>query len=196
MLRITGGEFRSRTLRTPRGDDVTRPWSALAREGICNLLRGHLPGGRVLDLFAGVGTIGLEAASRGAASVVMVERDRRIFALLQENIETLGCGDRVSAIEADALGTVAMLRGGKDLDVIFIDPPYASMQEDVGRDRIMQHLPRLSECLTEDGFLVLRTPLDPGKSPHTVDGLAGPEVHQYGRGMWVLLYALERTEAS
>ncbi|MGY8757092.1 MAG: RsmD family RNA methyltransferase, partial [Phycisphaerales bacterium] len=86
MLKILSGQFRSRKLKTPRENDVTRPWTGKARESVMNQLRGHLNGSIVLDLFAGVGTMGLEAVSRGASTVVMVEKDRKIFELLEQNI--------------------------------------------------------------------------------------------------------------
>ena len=73
MLKILGGHLRSRQLKTPKNGDVTRPWTGRARESVFNQLRGHIQGGNVLDLFAGVGTMGLEAVSRGAEHVVMVE---------------------------------------------------------------------------------------------------------------------------
>ena len=98
MLKILGGHLRSRQLKTPKTDGVTRPWTGRARESVFNQLRGHIQGGNVLDLFAGVGTMGFESVSRGAEHVVMVEQDRKIFALLEENLASLQCGDTAHAI--------------------------------------------------------------------------------------------------
>src|SRR5262245_15938357 len=78
MLKIIAGEFRSRKLLTPDDGSVSRPYGARVKESIFNLLRGWFEGATVIDLFAGVGTMGLEAVSRGAARVFMVERDRHI----------------------------------------------------------------------------------------------------------------------
>ena len=108
MLRIIGGEYRSRVLATPHGKDQTRPMGARTKEAIFNLLRGWFEEAHVLDLFAGVGTMGLEAVSRGAARVVMVERDRHVFQILQGNVHALGCGSRAIPVMADALGPVAI----------------------------------------------------------------------------------------
>ena len=91
MLKILGGQFKSRKLKTPRDNETTRPWTGRARESVFNQLRGHINDGIILDLFAGIGTMGLEAVSRGAKTVVLVERDRKIFEILEENIDTLGC---------------------------------------------------------------------------------------------------------
>lgn len=95
------------------------------REALFDMLRGWFDGATVIDLFAGVGTLGLEAASRGAARVACVERDRFIARLLRENIETLRCGDRVTVIEADALAESTMSALPRPADVILCDPPFA-----------------------------------------------------------------------
>lgn len=99
------------------------------REALFDLLRGWFDDTVVLDLFAGVGTLGLEAASRGASRVICVEQDRLIARLLRENVRSLGCEDRVSVIEADALseGTLAALP--RPVDIIFCDPPFALVDE-------------------------------------------------------------------
>jgi len=129
VLRIIGGDFRSRPLAVPQGHDLTRPMGSRTREALFNLLRGWFDGAIVVDLFAGVGTLGLEAASRGAARVVCVERDRTIVRLLRQNIEALRCGDRVTVIEGDALaeGTIAALP--RPVDLVFCDPPFAMVIE-------------------------------------------------------------------
>ncbi len=89
-MRIIAGEFRRRLLRTPEGYDKTRPLPDRVKESLFGLLRGHCEGARVLDCFAGSGAFGLEMISRGAAQVVMVERDRAVARILQANIDTLG----------------------------------------------------------------------------------------------------------
>ena len=188
MLQVLGGQFRSRRLKTPRDTLSTRPWTGRARESVFNQLRGHIPDGNVVDLFAGVGTMGLEAASRGAKEVLMVERDRKIFAMLEENIKALDCADQVSAVSADALGTIPLLRAPKPIDVIFIDPPYAMMADDALRERVLIQVKNIEPYLAEDGFIILRTPLKPTKVDHKIDQLHGPEIHKYGAGMWVLFY--------
>jgi 16S rRNA (guanine966-N2)-methyltransferase len=99
MLKILSGQFKSRRLKTPRDNETTRPWTGRARESVFNQLRGHINEGIVLDLFAGVGTMGLEAASRGAKEVVLVEQDRKIFAMLENNIATLDCKDTAIALQ-------------------------------------------------------------------------------------------------
>lgn len=188
MLKVLGGQFRSRQLKTPRDSETTRPWTGRAREAVFNQLRGHIPDGNVLDLFAGVGTMGLEAASRGAKQVIMVERDRKIFELLEENIKNLDCKDTVSAVAADALGTVPLLRAPKPLDVVFIDPPYVMMSDDALRTLVFEQLNNIEPYLAHDGLIVLRSPLKPTRVDHTIESLAGPEAHKYGASMYILFY--------
>jgi 16S rRNA (guanine966-N2)-methyltransferase len=129
VLKIISGEYRSRILLTPEGEDRTRPMVARVKESVFAMLHGWFKGARVLDLFAGVGTVGLECASRGAAEVVMIERDREVFRYLEHNIKTLGCEERAIAVQADALGPTALARSPKPVDLVFMDPPYALMVE-------------------------------------------------------------------
>ncbi|SEP14292.1 16S rRNA (guanine(966)-N(2))-methyltransferase RsmD [Aquisalimonas asiatica] len=121
-LRIIGGEWRGRRLRFAGGAGL-RPTADRNRETLFNWLQPLLPGSRCLDVFAGSGALGFEAASRGAAEVVLVERDRRALAALRENIRLLAAADQVSVHGGDAL---TLLAGGapRPFDVIFLDPPF------------------------------------------------------------------------
>ena len=124
-MRIVAGRHRGRRLVAPKGLDV-RPTSDRAREALFNILEhgGHpLEGASFLDLFAGCGAVGLEALSRGAAQVTLVERHRPALDAIGKNIAALGAGDRVRLIAADAsrLG-----RAPATFDLVFIDPPYGS----------------------------------------------------------------------
>ena len=192
MIRIIAGEYRSRKLLTPPDEAVSRPYAQRVKEAVFNLLREWFEDARVLDLFAGVGTMGLEAVSRGAGEVVMVERDRRMFGLLEQNIAALGCGDRTTAICGDALSRTALLRAPRPVDVAFVDPPYRMMQDEPPRRRVLEQMSHCREVMARQSFLVLRSPLGPDQGDLTVEGLVGPEAHQYGKEMWVLLYEPEK----
>ncbi len=193
MLRILGGQFRSRQLKTPPDNAVTRPWTGRARESVFNQLRGHINEGIVLDLFAGVGTMGLESVSRGAQTVVLVEQDFKIFTMLQANIETMQCQEQATALQADALSSLPLLRVPRPLDVAFIDPPYGMMQNEAARVRVLDQVARIEPLLDDEGFIVLRTPKNPDESDHRVDGLSGPEIHKEGVGMWICYYGKQGT---
>ena len=188
MIRIIAGHYRSRRLQTPDDAMHTRPYAQRVKESVFNILRGHLDGAHVLDLFAGVGTMGLEAISRGAASVLFVEQDRRIFSLLKSNVETLGCQDQADLLCGDALGSVAILRAPRPVRIVFIDPPFAMMEQGPTRQRVLSQLNRVATVLADDALVVLRSPVDPAVVDLTVETLRGPEAHRHRKNHEVLLY--------
>jgi len=193
VLKILGGQFRSRKLKTPRDNDITRPWTGRARESVMNQLRGHLQDAIVLDLFAGIGTMGLEAISRGAKTAVMVEKDRKIFGMLEVNIEALACKGQAVPIHGDALSSIPLLRTPRPIDIAFIDPPYAMMTQEPLRDRVFEQVSKIEPLLEPEGLIVLRTPINPTETDHVIEPLAGPEIHKEGPGMWVLFYGKKQT---
>ena len=121
-VRILGGKWRSRVVRFPEAAQL-RPTPDRVRETLFNWLGQRLDGLACLDLFAGSGALGFEALSRGAARVVMVERDRNVAEGLRENARVLEATG-LEVVNADALAWLA--RGGERFDVAFVDPPYAS----------------------------------------------------------------------
>ncbi len=137
-IRITGGSLGRRLIRVPKAG--VRPTQDRVRAALFSSLADMVIGARVLDLFAGSGALGLEAYSRGAASVCWVESDRRVLAVLQDNIRQLcgaydaagsGHGDpslrsapETRVVEADALDFLRQAPEGKPFDIIIADPPY------------------------------------------------------------------------
>ena len=189
VIKIIAGEFRSRTLQAPEGEDITRPMMGRVKEAIFNHLRGRVEGARVLDLFAGVGTMGLECVSRGAAEVVMVERDRLIHKFLEYNCKNLQVEGRATAVLADALGPVALARAPKPIDIVFLDPPYALMEDEKTRASVLEQAARTRELFAESGFLVLRSPIRFGAEEEAIAGFHGPEVFKFAKSMFVMLYS-------
>jgi 16S rRNA G966 N2-methylase RsmD len=118
----------------------------------------------------------------------MVEQDRRIYTLLEKNVADLGCETVADTLRGDALGSVSLLRAPRPLDVIFVDPPFAMMQDEASRGRVLDHIARAADMLAPDGMVVLRTPLDARAVSHEVSALAGPEVREYRRHHHVLFY--------
>jgi len=123
--RITAGEWRGRALVTPRHGHEVRPTTALVRQALFNILGDTVAGARVVDLYAGAGTVGFEALSRGAAHATFVEHDRAALDCVLQSAERLGCRDRVRIVTADV---VTWLRGRpRELaaaDVVYLDAPY------------------------------------------------------------------------
>ena len=122
--RITAGVWRGRVVDTPRGMEV-RPTSALVRQALFDILGTTVRDAVVVDLFAGAGTVGFEALSRGAARVVAVERDRATAALIAGTAERLGCADRLRVIPADVVRWLGSApRDIAAADLVFLDAPY------------------------------------------------------------------------
>lgn len=126
-MRIVGGEFRGRSLATPKSNDI-RPTTDRTRESLFNILSHSYPealdGTRALDLFAGTGAVGLEALSRGCRQALFVEQGVEGRGLIQTNIETLGLQGRAKVFRRDAtsLGGVGTM---EPFHLVFADPPYA-----------------------------------------------------------------------
>jgi len=119
-VRIVGGDYRGRRIEVPARADV-RPTPDRVRETLFNWLGQRLDGVVCLDLFAGSGALGFEAASRGAARVLMVEQDRHVLAALRLSRDQLGAR-AVEIVAGEALAWLA--RGGERFDVVFLDPPF------------------------------------------------------------------------
>jgi 16S rRNA (guanine966-N2)-methyltransferase len=119
-VRIVGGRWRSRLIDVPARPDL-RPTPDRVRETLFNWLGQRLDGCACLDLYAGSGALGFEAASRGAARVVMVEADRAVLAALRRSRERLAA-EQVEIVVGDALEYLA--RAGEHFDVVFLDPPF------------------------------------------------------------------------
>jgi 16S rRNA (guanine966-N2)-methyltransferase len=119
-IRIIAGEYRGRRIPVPDRPGL-RPTPDRVREQLFNWLGQSLEGLACLDLFAGSGALGFEAASRGAGRVVMVEQDRAVFEVLKKTRDTIGA-KQVELVQEDAF---AYLRKTRDaFDVVFLDPPF------------------------------------------------------------------------
>ncbi|KRF17834.1 16S rRNA (guanine(966)-N(2))-methyltransferase RsmD [Nocardioides sp. Soil797] len=131
MTRIIGGSAGGRRIETPNGQQ-TRPTSDRVREALFSAIEswaGSFDDLRFLDLFAGSGAIGLEARSRGAGEITLVEHDRRTAALISGNARSLGF--RGIEILAQTVGTVLQRTPDAPYDVVFLDPPYPLADEEV-----------------------------------------------------------------
>ncbi len=138
MTRIIAGAAGGRRLETPKGDR-TRPTSDRVREAVFSTIEswcGSLDGLRFLDLYAGSGAIGLEAWSRGAAHVTLVESDRRTADLIGRNLRAVGAARTPPAVAVAArpVGAVLAERPAAPYDLVFSDPPYPLTEPDLADD--------------------------------------------------------------
>ncbi len=167
-MRIIGGEYRSRLIDFPDAEGL-RPTPDRVRETLFNWLGQTLYGKRCLDLFAGSGALGFEAASRGAEQVVMVEKSRKVWQTLQGNIKKLGC---INMALHCADGLEFARRESGQYDVIFLDPPFAA-------DYLPKALPLLAERLTADGVVYVESgaEFEPGPDWQVVKRARAGAVH-------------------
>lgn len=142
--------MRGRRLRAPRGDR-TRPTSGRLKKSLFDVLASKLPGSRVFDLYAGSGSLALEAISRGASSAVLVERNRKACEAIRENVEELGVADRVEIIPTEVSSALSRMKHrGEQFDVVFADPPYRT----AAADELLELLGR-SELVAPGGIVAL-----------------------------------------
>ena len=144
VLRISGGALRGRAVAVPPG---ARPTEGRVREALFSIWSERLPGARFLDLFAGSGAVGIEAASRGAARVLCLEDDARAVRVLRANVQELGGeNERIAAWRVPLPRGLSRLveQGEAPFDLIFADPPYAFTE-------YAELLRRLAPLLAEEG---------------------------------------------
>jgi 16S rRNA (guanine966-N2)-methyltransferase len=167
-LRIISGTFGGRTIAAPDGK-ITHPTGDRIRGSLFNIINDELVGAEVLDVFAGTGSLGLEAISRGAKSVVFVERDRIADKILKSNIDVLGVNEKTEVFNM-GLSTWIDKNQGNFYDIIFADPPYNNLQ--------LSTVARLGGMLKPNGLMVLSYP-GKGEVP-PVNGIVVVDNRSYG----------------
>jgi 16S rRNA (guanine(966)-N(2))-methyltransferase RsmD len=126
-VRIVGGTLGGRVLRAPAGA-ATRPTSEKVREAVFGILGPDALAGRVLDLFAGSGAVGIEALSRGAPHVTFVDSAKAALAVIRGNLGELGVAERSTVVASDSISFARrpLPEGAEPWRLVFVDPPYAS----------------------------------------------------------------------
>ena len=187
MTRIIGGAAGGRRINTPRGA-ATRPTSDRVREALFSAVEswcGSLQGLRFLDLYAGSGAVGLEAWSRGAGIVTLVEADRRTAGLIRTNARSLGF-DRADVVAASVTTTLARTPAAP-YDVVYLDPPYPLDEASLGHDLLLL---RTQEWLVPGAMVVVeRSSRSP--EPGWPTGVVGERSKRYGET--TLWYAIAST---
>lgn len=157
-MRIISGKKKGKKLTGPPDAETTRPMPDRVKESLFNLLRGHFEGAHVVDLFAGTGSIGLEAWSRGASRVLLVEKDKKIAGVLKRNLQGVGSPPECDLLIGDALSPLVAAKAPEPVTLLFADPPYALVRDPDGWARVRTQFMRLIDLMSDDGFAVLRTP--------------------------------------
>jgi 16S rRNA (guanine966-N2)-methyltransferase len=196
-VRIVGGTYGGRRLAVPSGH-ATRPTADRTREALFSTLtalRETLAGARVLDLYAGSGAVGLEALSRGAAEVLLVESDRSVVGVLRDNVAALGVeGARVAATTVERLvaDPPAVSTSGAPYDVAFLDPPYAYSMATL--TRVLTHL-RRNRWLADGAIVVVERGSRDGNFSWPA-GFEAERSRRYGEGtLWYGRAAMETAGA-
>lgn len=161
-MRIIAGTKRGMKLLSP-GTKDSRPITDRVKESLFSVLYKYdLPDGAIVaDLFCGVGSLGLEALSRGAEFVTFVEKDPKTAAILDKNIEKAGFIEKLRVVRTDAFKAAPMFGSGEeDYDLVFVDPPYVASM-DVGADSSLSGLLDLwVDQVATGGIVVVRTSRD------------------------------------
>jgi len=191
-MRISGGVAKGRRTATEKlpgrkmPGERLRPTSSKVREALFDIIRNRLESAHFVDLYAGSGTVGLEALSRGAEHVVFVEPDKLRTVMIQKNIESLGFSGNASISKTDAenfLRKAALESSG--YDILFLDPPYRS-------EEIEKVLPLIggSKILNDEGLVIVEHFIK--KTPPRVAGsLILSKQYRYGDTM-LTLYRKDR----
>lgn len=141
-MRIITGRARGTNLFTPKNYDV-RPTADRVKESVFNIIGAKIMDAKVLDAFAGTGNLGLECWSRGASSVIFVDKSKESLKLVQRNIEKCHAEDDCRVLQGDAVALLSRLANqGECFDFIFLDPPYrqeliSAMLEVLGKEEIL-----------------------------------------------------------
>ena len=147
-MRIIAGKFKGRSLITMK-DKSIRPTTDRVKESVFNLLQGIVEDAKVLDLFAGSGALGIEALSRGAASVVFADRSNDSIETINTNLKKVN--GKISVIRKDFLSTIDYFSARKEkFDLIFLDPPYKQGLDKIALEKIDE-----AGILAEDGIIVV-----------------------------------------
>jgi 16S rRNA (guanine966-N2)-methyltransferase len=186
-MRISGGTAKGRPTATPRllkkmsDGERLRPTSSKVREALFDIIRSRIDGAGFVDLYAGTGTVGLEALSRGAGNAVFVEPDKLRADMISKYIAKFGFEDKALVIRGDAAEFIAKASAKNErYDIFFIDPPYQS-------DEIEKVVPVIDEkgILSDNGLLIVEH-FFKKKLPETFGRLKLLKQYKYGDTMLTL----------
>ncbi len=149
FMRVVAGKYGGRPLKTLAGK-TTRPTTDKVKGAIFNMIGPYFDGGRVLDLYAGSGSLAIEAISRGMASAILVEKDRRAQAIINQNLKMTREEERFELLKMEANQSLERITG--HFDLVLLDPPYA-------KEQIVTDIEKMAEreLLSNDALIVCET---------------------------------------
>ena len=148
-MRVITGDFKGRQIKSVKGDH-TRPTTDKIKENIFNMMGQFFAGGRALDLFAGSGSLGIEALSRGMDHAIFIDRNHHAICIIKENIASLKLQDRTEVYRNDAFRALYVLaKKPAKFDLIFLDPPYGKISITALLNMIVDE-----DLLNDDGIIM------------------------------------------
>lgn len=171
-MRVIAGKCRSLPLKALAGDQ-TRPTTDRIKETLFNIMMPYIPDCRFLDLFAGSGSIGIEALSRGAVYACFVEQSRKASEVIRDNLAFTKLADDAQVVTMDAVRAVQAMRE-EPFDVIFMDPPY---RKDLEKE-VLLALPQTG-LMTDETLVVVEAALDTDFSWLSDTGYICTKVKEY-----------------
>ena len=152
-MRVVAGKAKGRALEAPKGMN-TRPITAMMKEALFSMWQFDIYGANFLDLFAGSGSMGIEAISRGATRAVFVEMDRNAIEVIKKNIKTCNFADEAEVYQDDVFARIKWFqKTGQKFDIIYLDPPFTVESIFVP---VMEALDE-ADILAQDGCIAIRS---------------------------------------
>ena len=181
-MRVIAGKVRRMTLVAPEGNDV-RPTTDRIKETLFNILQSDIVDASFLDLFSGSGGIGIEAISRGAKDVVLVDKSKEALRCIEYNLRHTRLTDEAEVLPMDVLQAIRNLsRRGKHFDIVFMDPPYNQELE-------LQTLEALAQSgiIDDDSVIIIETSLQTDTDEYNSYGFNVTRVKRYKTNQHIFL---------
>ena len=177
ILRVISGTAKGHGLKTVKGD-TTRPTSDKVKGALYNIIAPYIGDSSVLDMFAGTGSLGIEALSRGAASAVFFDRSQQCCGIIKENLQHTKLTDKASVYTIDfTAGIEKMYKEGRKFDIIIMDPPY-------NKNFIQEALKLLTinDIMMDDGVIIAEHSIK-DELPESCGRIKAIDTRKYGDTM-------------
>lgn len=183
VMRVIAGSARRLLLASLPGND-TRPTTDRIKETLFNILQGYVPGATFLDLFGGSGAIAIEALSRGASHAVIVEKNPKAVAVIEQNLQHTRLFETAEVISGDAISAIGRLSLSKRnaFDLIFLDPPYGKGLEDMALSALIK-----TPLVNEDTLLIVEMKADANVSHFEAMGYMPVRIKEYKTNKHIFL---------